>query len=101
MSKTDENKDVLVAQLDSASSRAMIAENELMQCRDALAIATQKQASMADQLAASATTISRLEAALAKAADEDKNGVIQWGEWYCVSDAIISAVKMAKAQNSK
>ena len=39
--------------------------------------------------------------ALAKAADEDKNGVIQWGEWYCVSDAIISAVKMAKAQNSK
>ena len=38
--------------------------------------------------------------ALAKAADEDKNGVIQWGEWYCVSDAIISAVEKAKAQNS-
>jgi len=39
--------------------------------------------------------------ALANAADEDKNGVIQWGEWYCVSDAIISAVEKAKAQSSR
>ena len=39
--------------------------------------------------------------ALANAADEDKNGVIQWGEWYCVSDAIISAVEKAKVQSSR
>ena len=39
--------------------------------------------------------------ALANAADEDKNGVIQWGEWYCVSDAIISAVEKANAQSSR
>lgn len=39
--------------------------------------------------------------ALATAADEDENGVIQWGEWYFVSDGIISAVEKAKAQSSK
>ena len=39
--------------------------------------------------------------ALANVADEDKNGVIQWGEWYCVSDAIISAVEKAKVQSSR
>jgi len=39
--------------------------------------------------------------ALATAADEDENGVIQWGEWYFVSDGIISAVEKAKSQSSK
>ena len=34
--------------------------------------------------------------ALAIAADEDENGVIQWGEWFTVSDAIITAVEKAK-----
>ena len=49
---------------------------------------------------ASKSITERMEA-LANAADEDKNGVIQWGEWYCVSDAIISAVEKAKVQSSR